>query len=69
MDIVRGRTYTLAGLKTLKKLRCLTLRDLAGPRAGLDLSDLPTSKPQQALESSPLERPLQFLLPSWALGQ
>lgn len=44
MDIVRGRTYTLTGLKDLKKLRSLTLRDLAGPRAGLDLSNLPTCK-------------------------
>ena len=41
MDIVRGQTYTLKGLKDLKKLKSLTLRDLAGPRAGLDLSELP----------------------------
>ena len=44
IDIVRGRTYNLSGLKDLKKLRSLTLRDLAGPRAGLDLSQLPISK-------------------------
>ena len=54
IDIVRGRTYTLSGLKDLKKLRSLTLRDLAGPRAGLDLSQLPISKPL------PLSASLQY---------
>ena len=47
--IVRGRTYSLKGLKDLKHLRSLTLRDLAGPRAGLDLSELPACEVTKTL--------------------
>jgi len=49
VDLVRGTTYSLEPLRALTKLTSLALRDLAGPRTGLDLRGLPSSTPPPPL--------------------
>ena len=44
LELVRGTRHSTQSLGGLAKLKSLTLKDLAGPQAALDLSFLPTSE-------------------------
>ena len=44
LELVRGTRHSTQSLGALQKLKSLTLKDLAGPQAALDLSSLPTSE-------------------------